>query len=43
LVRANGLTIIPADVDLMEPGQELDVLVLDRSRGEGQGSYLSES
>jgi len=43
MVRANGLTIIPADVDLVEPGQEIAVLMLDWSRGEEQGSYLSES
>jgi hypothetical protein len=28
MVRANGLTIIPADVDLVEPGQETAVLML---------------
>jgi molybdopterin molybdotransferase len=43
MVRANGLTIIPADVDVVEPGQEIDVLMLDWSRGEELGSYLSES
>jgi molybdopterin molybdotransferase len=39
--RANGLTIIPADVDVVEPGQEIDVLMLDWSRGEESGSYLT--
>ena len=43
MARANGLTIIPADVDVVEPGQEIDVLMLDWSRGEELGSYLSES
>jgi molybdopterin molybdotransferase len=41
MVRANGLTIIPADVDVVEPGQEIDVLMLDWSRGEELGSYLA--
>ncbi len=43
MVRANGLTIIAADVDVVEPGQEIDVLMLDWSRGEELGSYVSES
>jgi hypothetical protein len=43
MVRANGLTIIPADVDVVEPGQEIEVLMLDWSHGEELGSYLSES
>jgi hypothetical protein len=42
-MRASGLTIIPADVDVVEPGQEIAVLMLDWSRGEEQGSYVSES
>jgi molybdopterin molybdotransferase len=42
MVRANGLTIIPADVDVVEAGQEIDVLMLDWSRGEELSSYLSE-
>ena len=41
MARANGLTIIPADVDLVEPGQQIDVLMLDWSRGEDVGSYLT--
>ncbi len=41
MVRANGLTIIPADVDVVEPGQEIDVLMLDWSRGEEVGSYVA--
>jgi hypothetical protein len=42
MARANGLTIIPADVDAVEPGQEVDVLMLDWSRGEDLGSYLTD-
>ena len=41
MARANGLTIIPADVDVVEPGQEVDVLMLDWSRGEDVGSYVT--
>lgn len=40
MARANGLTVIPAGVDAVEPGQEVDVLMLDWSRGEEFGSYL---
>lgn len=43
MVRANALTLIPADIDVIEPGQEIDVMMLDWSRGEELGSYLSES
>jgi molybdopterin molybdotransferase len=42
MVRANALTLIPADVEVVEPGDEVDVLMLDWSRGEEWGSYLSE-
>lgn len=42
MARANGLTIIPADVDVVEPGQEIDVLMLDWSRGEDVGSYFTD-
>ncbi|MDO8615848.1 MAG: molybdopterin molybdotransferase MoeA [Dehalococcoidia bacterium] len=42
MMRANGLTIMPADVDVVRPGDEVDVLMLDWSRGEEWGSYLSE-
>lgn len=41
MTRANGLTIIPADVDAVEPGSEVDVLMLDWSLGEDSGSRLS--
>lgn len=43
MAMANGLTIIPADVDVVEPGQEVDVLMLDWSRGEDLGSYFVEA
>jgi len=42
MARANGLTIIPAEIDVVEPGQEIDVLMLDWSRGEDVGSYLAD-
>jgi len=42
MVRANALTLIPADIDVVEPGEEIEVLMLDWSRGEEWGSYLSE-
>lgn len=41
MMRANALTVIPADIDVVEPGEEIDVLPLDWSRGEEWGSYLS--
>ena len=41
MVRANALTIIPADVEVVEPGEEIDVLMLDWSRGEEWGSRLA--
>lgn len=39
--RANALALIPAQVDVVEPGEEIDVIMLDWSRGEEWGSYLS--
>ena len=42
MMRANALTIIPADVDEVEPGAEVEVLMLDWSRGEEWGSYLTD-
>ena len=42
-MQANALTVIPADIDVVEPGDEVQVLMLDWSRGEDCGSYLSES
>ena len=41
MMRANALTLIPADVDVVEPGQEIDVIMLDWTRGEEWGSYLT--
>lgn len=40
MMRANALTIVPPDVDIVEPGDEIKVLMLDWSRGEEAGSYL---
>ena len=37
--RANALTLIPADVDVVEAGEKIDVLMLDWSRGEELGTY----
>jgi hypothetical protein len=31
---ANALTVIPAEVDVVEPGEEIDVIMLDWSPGE---------
>ena len=42
MMRANALTIIPADVDVVEPGEEIDVLMLDWSRGEEWGSWPTD-
>jgi molybdopterin molybdotransferase len=39
MMRANALTLIPEDVDVVEPGQEIEVIMLDWSRGEEWGSY----
>jgi molybdopterin molybdotransferase len=38
LARANGLTLIPAEVDVIEAGSEVDVMMLDWSHGEEWGS-----
>jgi molybdopterin molybdotransferase len=38
MMRANALTIIPADRDVVEKGEEIDVLMLDWSKGEEWGS-----
>ena len=40
MMRANALTLIPEDVDVVEPGEEIDVIMLDWTRGEEWGSYL---
>jgi len=42
MVRANALTLIPAEIDVVEPGEEIEVIMLDWSRGEEWGSYLAE-
>lgn len=39
--RANALTLIPPEVDVVEPGEEIEVIMLDWSRGEEWGSYLT--
>jgi molybdopterin molybdotransferase len=41
MMRANALTVIPADVDEVQPGEEIEVIMLDWSRGEEWGSYLT--
>ena len=42
MMKANALTIIPAEIDIVEPGDEIDVLMLDWSRGEEVGSFISD-
>jgi len=42
MMKANALTLIPTDVDVVEVGEEIDVLMLDWSRGEEWGTYLTE-
>jgi molybdopterin molybdotransferase len=42
MMRANALTLIPADVDVVEPGEEIEVVMLDWSRGEEWGSHFPE-
>jgi molybdopterin molybdotransferase len=41
MMRANALTLIPAEVDVVEPGDQIDVIMLDWTRGEEWGSYLT--
>jgi molybdopterin molybdotransferase len=38
MAAANALTIIPEDVDVVEPGEEITVLMLDWSQGEEWGT-----
>ncbi len=38
MVHANALTVIPSDVDEVQPGEEIDVIMLDWSRGEEWGT-----
>jgi molybdopterin molybdotransferase len=42
MMKANGLTIIPAEINVVEPGDEIEVLMLDWSRGEEFGSFISD-
>jgi molybdopterin molybdotransferase len=42
MMKANALTLIPAEVDVVEPGEEIEIVMLDWSRGEEWGSYLTE-
>ncbi len=43
MLSANALTLMPPDVDVVEPGEEIDVLMLDWSRGEEWGSRGQEA
>jgi molybdopterin biosynthesis enzyme len=38
MVAANALTIIPEDVDVVEPGEEITVIMLVWSQGEEWGT-----
>ena len=38
MVHANALTVIPPDVDEVQPGEEIDVIMLDWSHGEEWGT-----
>ena len=42
MMRANALTVIPPDVDVVQPGDEIEVIMLDWSRGEEWGSFLTD-
>ena len=41
MMRANALTVIPPEVDIVMPGDEIEVIMLDWSRGEEWGSFLT--
>ena len=43
MVYANALTVIPAEVDVVEPGEEVEVIMLDWSQGEEWGSRPEEA
>lgn len=43
MARANALTLIPADVDVVEPGTEIDVIMLDWRRGEDASLRLDDA
>jgi molybdopterin biosynthesis enzyme len=38
MTAANALTVIPEDVDVVEPGEEITVMMLDWSQGEEWGT-----
>ncbi|HET9476187.1 MAG TPA: gephyrin-like molybdotransferase Glp [Dehalococcoidia bacterium] len=42
MMRANALTVIPPDVDVVQAGDEIEVIMLDWSRGEEWGSFLTD-
>ncbi|HSP55982.1 MAG TPA: gephyrin-like molybdotransferase Glp [Dehalococcoidia bacterium] len=42
MMRANALTVIPPEVDIVMPGDEIEVIMLDWSRGEEWGSFLTD-
>ena len=42
MMRANALTVIPAEVDVVQPGDEIEVIMLDWSRGEEWGAFLTD-
>ncbi len=41
MMRANALTVIPPEVDVVRPGDEIEVIMLDWSRGEEWGSFVT--
>jgi molybdopterin molybdotransferase len=42
MMRANALTVIPPDVDVVREGEEIEVIMLDWSHGEEWGSCLTD-
>jgi molybdopterin biosynthesis enzyme len=38
MIQANGLTVIPPEVDEVQPGEEIEVIMLDWSQGEEWGT-----
>ncbi|MCH7484702.1 MAG: hypothetical protein IIA90_06090, partial [Chloroflexi bacterium] len=42
MAKANGLALIPAEVDAVEEGEQVDVLMLDWSLGDEWGSWADE-
>ena len=43
MAKANAVTVVPADVDVVEAGEEVDVLMLDWSLGDEWGSFPGAS